>query len=190
MGDSTSTNYVNKNHIVLVPDKPFFNVKMRKTNTTEGGIPASNAWFLLQNAVYTSVCNSLGGASHVLIHRDCIPGTVNTTYASMAGNGYTGSTIYESNNWWRDVKIGLMHEPMVYGTTVCSSSCRDTGCGKSQLALFRLDPTWIHCGANRSNFWLCAVSASTHFAGAGGYGDAGPNAASASHGVRPYILFA
>lgn len=188
MGDTSC----NQNHIVFVPDKPFFSTKMRKTNTTAGGIPATNVWTLLQGAVYNSVTAStcMGSASHVITHRDYIPANVNTDYYSAAGQGWKGSTYYVSSpSDWRDVKLGLMHEGMVYGGDPMSSSGRDTGCGKSQLALFRLDPTWINCRSARAAFWLCAVTNSTSFASAGGYGDASVSTASGSRGVRPYFLF-
>jgi len=124
----------------------------------------------------------------ILTHRDWIPDSVNANAPSAAGANFTGSTYYTST-MWRDVKCGLLHEPMVYGGTHFSSSGYDTGCGKSQLALFQLEPTWIHCGSSRNHYWLCAVSSASNFAYAYGGGFANLNAASTTYiGVRPFFL--
>lgn len=184
MGDTP----MDSHHIVFVPDKPFFNVKMRKTNTTAGGVPASNVWKILQNQLYTAINATTCMNGKILTHRDWIPDSVNTNAASAAGAGFTGSTVWTST-MWRDVKLGMLHEPMVYGGTHFSSSGYDTGCGKSQLALFQLEPTWIHCGSNRNHYWLCAVSSASFFAYAGGGGYADSYYASDTNvGVRPFFL--
>lgn len=184
MGDTA----LNQHHIVFIPDKPFFNCKMRKTDTTVGGIPATNVWSLLQNQVYSALNAASCFNGKILTYRDWIPDSVNANALSAVGANFMGSTVYTST-MWRDVKVGLLHEPMVYGGTHFSSSGYDTGCGKSQLALFRLDPTWIHCGSHKRWYWLCAVSSSTIFVFAGGNGTANHgNASNPAGGVRPFFL--
>ena len=185
MGDTSFT----KNHIVFIPDKPFKNMKMQNTNTTEGGVPATLVWAALQNELYTAVNAATCMNGHVQTHRDFIPDSVNTSAMSAAGAIFQGSTVYTST-MWRDVKLGLMKEPMVYGSTVFSSSGYDVGCGKSQLALFKLEPTWINGRSNTYTWWLGCVSSSTYFCRVYENGVANYYPASTPRGVRPYLLFA
>ena len=184
MGDTSFT----KNHIVFVPDTAFKNMKMQESNTTEGGVPATLVWTALQGELYTAVNAATCMNGHVQTHRDWIPDSVNTSAMSAAGANFQGSTVY-TNTMWRDVKLGLMKENMVYGSTVFSSSGYDVGCGKSQFALFKIDPTWITGRASRFHWWLGCVTSSTDFAGSGSHGFATSYWASSSHGVRPYLLF-
>ena len=185
MGDTSFT----KNHIVFVPDTAFKNMKMQETNTTEGGVPATLVWTALQGELYTAVNAATCMNGHVQTHRDWIPDSVNTSAMSAAGANFQGSTVYTST-MWRDVKLGLMKENMVYGSTVFSSSGYDVGCGKSQLSLFKIDPTWITGRASRFFWWLGCVASSTLFASSTHNGCADNNWASNSRGVRPYLLFA
>lgn len=53
---------------------------------------------------------------------------------------------------------------------------------KSQLALFKLVPKFIH---NRQWFWLRDVVSAAVFADVGSYGDTAYDYASSSRGVRP-----
>ena len=185
MGDTSFT----KNHIVFVPDTAFKNMKMQETNTTEGGVPATLVWDALQGDLYTAVNAATCMNGHVQTHRDWIPDSVNTSAMSAAGANFQGSTVY-TNTMWRDVKLGLMKENMVYGSTVLSSSGYDVGCGKSQLALFKLDPTWINGRASPYGWWLGCVASSSFFAGVSVYSVAYIDNASSPRGVRPYLLFA
>lgn len=185
MGDTSFT----QNHIVFVPDTAFKNMQMQTTNTTEGGVPATLVWSALQGDLYTAVNAATCMNGHVKTHRDWIPDSVNTSAMSAAGANFQGSTV-NTSTMWRDVKLGLMKEPMVYGTTAFSSSGYDVGCGKSQLALFKIDPTWINGRASSYNWWLGCVVSSSVFAGAYGGGGAHGGSASGSLGVRPYLLFA
>jgi hypothetical protein len=183
MGDTALTSH----HILLVPGVPFFNTKMRKTNTTSGGIPGSNVWYLLQNVVFGAVNAASCMNGRLLQFRDWISDTVDANAPSTMGGGVVGSSAL-SPTMWRDVKCGLLHEPMVYGGPVCSSSGYDTGCGNTQLAFFRLDSTAIQSGASRSSYWLSAVSSSESFAHVGAHGGATNYSASSSDGVRPFFL--
>ena len=184
MGDTSFT----KNHIVFVPDTAFKNMKMQESNTTEGGVPATLVWTALQGELYTAVNAATCMNGHVQTHRDWIPDSVNTSAMSAAGANFQGSTVY-TNTMWRDVKLGLMKENMVYGSTVFSSSGYDVGCGKSQFALFKIDPTWITGRASRFAWWLGCVASSASFAVSPNHGLAVNYGASSSLGVRPYLLF-
>lgn len=174
------------NHIALVPDVALFNDKMNDTNTTEGGVRGCALWAKLQSDVYTALnaSNCLDG--HILSYSDIISTTVDAAATSSAGSGFLGS----SNNWaWCDEHIGFMTESMVYGGQIFSSSGRDSGCKKSQLRLFAIDPTWINGRASRSVWWLGAVASASSFALVYSYGHASYSIASSSRGVRPLILF-
>lgn len=184
MGDTSLA----QNHILMVPDVALYSSKMQETNTTEGGVPASIVFQALQDGVYNEVNASTCMDGHVLAFRDFISGSVNATADSGAGGNLVGTTIFNSASW-RDVKLGMFHEPMVYGGRVFSSSGEDVRCGKSQIALFRLDPTWINGRSARYGWWLGAVASSAHFCTADGHGYALCGSASDSLGVRPFFLF-
>lgn len=88
--------------------------------------------------------------------------------------------------------LTLLTEPQLYGTTVCSSSMYDVGSSRTQLALFRFNPTLIQgkLGKNgdRTRFWLNGVASSTEFCVCTGTGAAYCLGASDLYGVRPYFL--
>ncbi|MBE6441336.1 MAG: hypothetical protein E7022_03255 [Desulfovibrio desulfuricans] len=176
------------NHLILMPDTSLFSAQMNPTNDTTGALRGCALWATLQNTVYgeLNAANCMDG--HIVGHSDWLTTGVNATADSMAGSALVGSS---NASAWADELIGLCSEPMVYGGTVWSSSARDVGCKKAQLALFRLDPTWINGRAARYAWWLGAVASSTAFAYADSRGG-GAYYASASHsrGVRPFFLFA
>ena len=99
----------------------------------------------------------------------------------------------KASNWaWFDSTIELMNECMVYGHNVWGSHHGyETGVDKSQLSLFRLNPSKIvalnDAGA-RYWYWLRDVVSASHFALVGYHGDAGYGGASYSFGVRPAFL--
>ena len=175
------------NHLILMPDTSLFSAQMNPTNDTTGALRGCALWATLQNTVYgeLNAANCMDG--HIVGHSDWLTTGVNATADSMAGSALVGSS---NASAWADELIGLCSEPMVYGGTVWSSSARDVGCKKAQLALFRLDPTWINGRAARYYWWLGAVASSTTFAFAGYYGYALYTGASGSRGVRPFFLFA
>ena len=87
-----------------------------------------------------------------------------------------------------------MSEPMVYGTTVFSSSFYDVGVAKTQLALFKLAPERIVAQngsvdtSSRYSWWLSAVAGGTYFANVSSNGNVSYINASDSVGVRPLWL--
>ena len=199
-------NQTTANHIVFIPDTALFNSEFNPTNDTTGAVRWSYLWQLLNRTdnkqkftdkngtdtdttdacVYTALnaANCMNG--HIIGYSDWLPTAINDTADSMAGSAFVGTS---SASIWCDEYLGLCTEPMVYGGTVWSSSARDVGCKKSQLALFRLDPTWITGRSSRYPWWLGAVASSTHFAFAGGGSRAGYASASVVYGVRPLFLF-
>ena len=196
--DGTTPNVIGnltKNHILMVPDSYLFNAPMNATNTTDvpegyedglGGVRGSELWRLLNSTVYTELNASNCMDGHLTGYSDWMSAGINATTPSMAGLGWNGATTVSK---WCDEYVGLLSEPMVYGTTIFSSSGRDVGNKKTQLALFRLAPTWINGGASRFLWWLGAVVSASYFALAGSGGFARYNFASYVRGVRPLFLF-
>ena len=182
---------VTAHHVVLVPEDCFRTAtRMNSSNTTTGAYVGSEMYTTSLPAYATAVTNAFGSA-HILSHTDLFATTMTAATASMAGGGLTGAST--GWDWQSDRKIDLLSEPMVYGGTVCSSSFYDVGCGKSQLALFRLRPDLIQCGSGynstgRSDWWLRAVASSTTFALIDATGYASRTGASHAAGLRPFIL--
>jgi hypothetical protein len=187
MGDTGCTTH----HILCVPRDCFTNyAQMNSSNVTTGGYPGSAMWTTLQS-YYTNL-NAAGCLNgHILTHRDWIPDAVNGDVYSSGMPTAKGATYYTST-MWRNVTIGLMKEPMVYGGPVFGSSGYDVGCGKRQLALFNLHHEFIKAGKGyggaRCSWWFGAVSTATNFCGVGSLGNAYASVASSSFGVRPYLL--
>ncbi len=183
---------ITAHHVVLVPEDCFkTTAKMNSSNTTVGAYVGSEMYAATLPAYATAVVNAFG-SSHILNHKDLFATAMTAATASMAGAGLTGAST--SWAWQADRKIDLLSEPMVYGTTVCSSSLYDVGAGKSQLPLFSLNPELIQTGRGfngataRGSWWLRAVASSTYFAYVYAHGSADYASASNALGVRPFIL--
>lgn len=183
-GDTSLT----RNHVVFVPDTPLKNMQMQETNTTVGGVTASLVWTSLQDDLYEAVNAASCMNGHVLTHRNWFPVTMNPDIQSAAGGGLMGGMVTTAGEW-KDVKLGLMSEPMVIGGTALTSTGYEVECAKTQFALFRLDPTWINGRASRYTWWLGAGAFSGAFVSVGGHGTIRADGASATRGVRPYFLF-
>lgn len=181
-GEDNTNQSVDEHHVVLVPDKVLFNAQMNSSNTTAGGYVGS-AMYTTQLPKVQTALQTAFGSDHVLKYYSILSNSVAASAASAAGAGWTGS----SNNWaWKARYCDLMSEPMVYGTTVFSSSGYDVGVLKTQLALFRLSSTAINI---RVDWWLSAVAYAPDFALVVGGGFARADAASISLGVRPFFVY-
>lgn len=182
---------ITTHHVVLVPEDCFKTAaKMNSSNTTVGAYVGSEMYTTTLPAYATAVVNAFG-SSHILSHTDLLATAMTAATASMAGAGLTGAST--SWAWQSDRKIDLLSEPMVYGTTVCSSSFYDVGCGKSQLPLFAARPDLIQCGSGynstgRSLWWLRAVASSANFCFVSSDGCANHYGASNALGLRPFII--
>lgn len=168
-GDTELTTH----HMLVIPDKPFYNGVMNDTNVTTGGYNGSKMKTSgLANALATVKADF--GADHILTHRILLTNAVS--------NG-------ASSGWaWYDSQIDLMNEKMVYGSYAWgggSQNGNDTGADKSQLALFQARPDLI---TNRENWWLRDVRSAANFCYAADIGPADGWSASLSHGVRPAFL--
>lgn len=168
-GDTALTTH----HMLVIPDKSFYNHVMNDANDTTGSYYGSKMKTSgLADALATIKADF--GADHILTHRIILPNAVS--------NG-------ASSGWaWYDSQIDLMNEKMVYGSHAWGGGAQngyDTGADKSQLALFQARPDLI---TNRENWWLRDVRSATGFCGVGGNGAAGGWYASVSVGVRPAFL--
>lgn len=168
-GDTELTTH----HMLVFPDKSFYNGVMNDTNITTGSYFGSKMKTSgLAQALATIKADF--GADHILTHRQLL--------ANAVSNGM-------SSGWsWYDTEIDLMNEHMVYGSHAWGGGSQngyDTGIDKSQLALFQARPDLI---VNRENWWLRGVRSATHFCGVDGRGHASAWTASASVGVRPAFL--
>ena len=168
--------------ILLIPKTSLYNDQMNSTNVTTGGYKGSAMHTTKLPALVTKLQTVLG--SHLKKRRVLISNSVNTSLASMAGEGWTGA----SNGWeWVDTYAVLPSEVEVYGSTVFSSSFRDVGEACQKLPIFNfINPVYF----SRWHFWLRAVASSPGFCYVGYDGVAYGDNASYSVGVRPLIYIA
>ena len=166
-----------KHHVVIVPDSCLYNAKMNDTNITTGAYVGSKMYTENLETAKTTIANAFGSAN-ILTHRE---------YLSNATNA-TSDPAYESAGSWYDSTVELMNECMVYGSNIFHNVeangvvPHSYTISKSQLALFRLDPSKI---CNRACWWLRDVVSASYFAAVGDYGNADNHNASTSYGVRP-----
>lgn len=168
-GDTALTTH----HMLVIPDKSFYNRVMNDANDTTGSYYGSKMKTSgLADALATIKADF--GADHILTHRIILPNAVS--------NG-------ASSGWaWYDSQIDLMNEKMVYGSHAWGGGSQngyDTGADKSQLALFQARPDLI---TNRENWWLRDVRSATSFCFVRDDGNADRWGASTSFGVRPAFL--
>lgn len=168
-GDTALTTH----HMLVIPDKSFYNHAMNDTNDTTSSYYGSKMKTSgLADALATIKADF--GADHILSHRIIL--------ANAVSNG-------ASSGWaWYDSQIDLMNEKMVYGSCAWGGGAQngyDTGADKSQLALFQARPDLI---TNRENWWLRDVQSATYFCYVSAYGIASSWGASNSLGVRPAFL--
>ena len=160
-------------HMLVFPDKPFYEGVMNDTNVTTGGYNGSKMKTSgLANALATVKADF--GVEHILTHK--------TLLTNAVTNGV-------SSGWaWYDSQIDLMSERMVYGSRAFGGGAQsgyDVGADKSQLALFQARPDLI---CIRKDWWLRDVQSATSFCYVRYGGDANGWDALSSFGVRPAFL--
>lgn len=160
-------------HMLVIPDRSFYNGVMNDTNVTTGAYYGSKMKTSgLADALATVKADF--GADHILTHRVLLANAV----SNGLGSGWA----------WYDSQIDLMNEHMVYGSYAWGGGSQngyDTGADKSQLALFQARPDLI---TNRENWWLRDVQSAAPFCNVHGVGNADARGASNSCGVRPAFL--
>lgn len=168
-GDTELTQH----HMLVFPDRSFYNGVMNDTDTTAGGYYGSKMKTSGLAAALATIKQDFG-ADHILTHKVLL--------ANAVSNGI-------SSGWaWYDSQIDLMSEKMVYGSHAWGGGSQngyDTGADKSQLALFQARPDLI---TNRENWWLRDVQSATYFCFVNDTGHAHGWCASRSFGVRPAFL--
>ena len=159
-------------HLVIMPDTNLYTAQMNETNITTGGYVGSLMYTTNLEDVKTTIASAFGYM--VLTHREYLTNAVTNGYPSAGA--------------WYDSTVELPNEVMMYGSYIHTPAgdgsvipTRYT-INKSQLALFKLVPKFIH---NRQWFWLRDVVSAAYFALVHAHGNASCYAASTSIGVRP-----
>ena len=159
-------------HLVIMPDNKLYTAQMNRTNITNGGYVGSLMYTTNLETAKTTIANAFGDM--VRTHHEYLTNAVTNGYASASA--------------WYVSTVELPNEIMMYGNYVHTPAgngsvipARHT-INKSQLALFKLVPKFIH---NRDYFWLRDVVSAARFAGVGASGPAAFDNASVSRGVRP-----
>ncbi len=165
-------------HVVVIPETCLYNAKMNDSNIVTGAYVGSVMYTTNLATAKTTINNAFGSA-HILSHREYL------------ANAVTDNR--ETAHAWKDSTVDIMNESMVYGGEKFHNQMQGTSWAeyhtidKTQLALFRLDPTKIVAFYNnaRAYWWLRDVVGSTSFASVYSYGIANDASASYSIGVRP-----
>jgi hypothetical protein len=150
-------------HICVVSDS-LGTARMEATNTTANGYVGSEM-FTDNLSQFQTMVETAFGSAHVGTHRSYL------CNAATDGKA-TGFA-------WTDHSVGLMNEPMVYGSYIRSEPYVTDDV--KQLALFRLSDQQLN---ERVWFWLRDPVSSTSFARVDGGGTASVTYASDSNNVR------
>ena len=183
-GDTGGVGFCQTHHVVVVPDSVLnfknMNDKVNNADVTTGAY-INSKMYTTNLADGKDIVKAAFGESNILTKREY--------FANAVTNGY------ESGGAWVDSQIDLMNEKMVYGCDIFHNCINGTSfphnytIDKSQLALFRLDPSFIvalHTNlTDRTNWWLRDVVYATYFAYVNFSGYANAGGASTSNGVRP-----
>ena len=150
---------------------------MNDTDTTAGGFAGT----ILYKTVMPSIQKKLEAdfGSHLLTFREVV-----STHVDESGAPDQGE--------WRDAKLAIPNEVMVYGTTLTgnnkNNSWYNIGDDNTQLPLFRLNPDEITNHRDWA-FWLRDIHSASGVVNAGGDGGASWIGASApGSGVRAFFL--
>lgn len=178
------------NHLLLMPDR-FSRSEdgtvmradgktthyMNDTDTTANGFAGTKLYNTYMPSIQKRLEADFG--SHLLKFREVVSTHVDGSGATDKGE-------------WRDAKLGIPNEVMVYGTTLNGNnkngSWYNIGDDNVQLPLFRLNPDEL-TNHRDWNFWLRDIHSASEFAHASSYGDAAWDGASRPwYGVRAFFL--
>ena len=178
------------NHLLLMPDRLSKlddgtvlrpNGKdthyMNDTDTTAGGFANTKLYKTYMPSIQRKLEADFG--SHLLNFREII-----STHVDESGAPDQAE--------WRDAKVGIPGEVMVYGTTLNGNnkngSWYNVGDDATQLPLFRLNPEESNNHRDAA-FWLRDIHSASEFASASFNGDATWGGASGPwSGVRAFFL--
>lgn len=167
----------NRHHLVIVPETSIGTGVMNGESTTVGGYVGSQMYTTNMAAAKSAIETAFG--ANLLTHREYLITTMSNGYPS-AGE-------------WKDSKIELMNEPMVFGAYINTPAGNGTVVPKrytssgTQLALFNVAPKFINQDAagTRLTYWLRDVVSAERFARVTDYGPGTETAASLEYGIRP-----
>ena len=150
---------------------------MNDTDTTAGGFANTKLYKTYLPQIQQKLETDFG--AHLMNFR-----TVVSTHVDDSGAPDQGE--------WRDAKVGIPNEVMIYGTTLNGNNKNNawynTGDENSQLPLMRLNDS-ERCNNRTGAIWLRDIRSSSGFAYAGVYGDGSWLGASAAWlGVRAFFL--
>lgn len=192
VGDTPLTSH----HLVLVPKNVLGIAQMHNTdsgnqeadgNITTGAYVGSDMFKTNLPKYATKISTALD--SNILTWKSLMTNETNTTAVSPGYSGWQGC----SSNWaWTSTNCRLLSEVDVYGSIVWGNAF-DVGESDRQLPGFAMNPELLVKDIqedDRRDWWLCAVTSSTHFACVGYDGVAADfNSASFPLGVVPKVLF-
>ena len=179
------------NHLLLMPDR-FSKLEdgtvlrsdgktthyMNDTDTTAGGFAGTKLYTTIMPSIQKRLEADFG--SNLLSFREVVSTHVDDSGAPDQAE-------------WRDAKLAIPSEVMVYGTTLSGNSKNgswyNTGDDDTQLPLFRFNPDEITNHKDHA-FWLRDIHSASEFADAGSAGG-GVDWSVASHpsrGVRAFFL--
>ncbi|AZA21601.1 MAG: hypothetical protein DQL94_05040 [Lactobacillus helveticus] len=179
------------NHLLLMPDRvskldndtvmrPDGKTThyMNDTDTTDGGFANTKLYKTYMPSIQRKLEADFG--SHLLTFREVV-----STHVDSSGA--------PDNGEWRDAKVGIPNEVMVFGTTLNGNNKNNAwynvGDDDTQLPLFRLNPDELTNHRDLA-YWLRDIHSASGFVDArsdGGY--AGwHNASEAWNGVRAFFL--
>ena len=178
------------NHLLLMPDR-FSKLEdgtvlrgngkdtnyMNDTDTTAGGFANTKLYKTIMPSIQKKLEADFG--SHLLNFREVVSTHVDDSGAPDQAE-------------WRDAKLGIPNEVMIYGTTLNGNnkngSRYNIGDDDTQLPLFRLNPDEITNHKDWS-FWLRDIRSASEFADANSKGGAAWYGASYTWvGVRAFFL--
>ena len=150
---------------------------MNDTDTTAGGFAGSKLYQTYLPQIQTKLESDFG--AHLMTFR-----TVVSTHVDDSGAPDQGE--------WRDVKVYIPNEVMIYGTTLNgnnkNNSWYNIGDEYSQLPLMRLNDS-ERCNNRVGSFWLRDIHSASGFVSAGpDGGDFWYGASGAGDGVRAFFL--
>lgn len=178
------------NHLLLMPDR-FSKLEdgtlmrsdaktthyMNDTNTTEGGFANTKLYKTYMPSIQKKLESDFG--SNLLTFREVV-----STHVDASGAPDQAE--------WRDAKVGIPNEVMIYGTTLVgnnkNSAWYNVGDDDMQLPLFRLNPEESNNHRDYS-FWLRDIHSASEFVYASTDGSAyWLTASDAWKGVRAFFL--
>lgn len=178
------------NHLVLMPDR-FSKLEdgtvlrgnnkdthfMNDTDTTAGGFANTKLYKTLMPSIQKKLESDFG--SHLLKFREVV-----STHVNNSGEPDQAE--------WRDEKVGIPNEVMIYGTTLNGNSQNSAwyniGDDNTQLPLFHLNHEEISNHRDAS-FWLRDISSATKFCFASNFGDTNKaNPTYKAPGIRAFFL--